>query len=177
MKKQQNIQNEKHRENNKRYNRSKHGLIGKIYQAQKHSSTKRGHVMPSYTLDELRSAVLAMPLYTTLYNAWVDSEYTKDLRPTLDRDDPMLPYTEDNIVLMTHKENADKELKDRITGNNSKCNKAVKQLTKDSTLVNTYHSIAEATRQTGISGSGITQCCKGSTRYSHAGGFKWKYTD
>lgn len=51
--------------------------------------------------------------------------------------------------------------------------KPVSQFSLDGTLIKTYPSIAEAKRQTGI--GNISKCCRGSSRYSTSGGFKWKY--
>jgi len=58
-------------------------------------------------------------------------------------------------------------------------NKSIKKVVqlnlKDSTFIKEYESIAEASRQTGISTSNISTCCRRKTKYS--GGFKWMFKD
>lgn len=39
--------------------------------------------------------------------------------------------------------------------------------------INTYDSLAEASKETKIKDTSIVNCCKG--KYNHAGGFKWEY--
>lgn len=49
----------------------------------------------------------------------------------------------------------------------------VHQYDKRGTLMNTYESMSEASKATGCSGDAISLCCK--EKYTHSGGFKWKY--
>lgn len=51
--------------------------------------------------------------------------------------------------------------------------KPVCQYALDGRLLNTYKSVCEASRQTGISQGDISNCCLG--RYKSAGGFIWKF--
>ena len=46
---------------------------------------------------------------------------------------------------------------------------------KDGTVVAEFYGIRDAARKTGFSSSSISQCCQGSTKYSHVHGFQWKY--
>lgn len=52
--------------------------------------------------------------------------------------------------------------------------KSVNQYTLEGGLLNTYKSVCEASRQTGIDQSSISSCCLGK-RYKSAGGYIWKY--
>lgn len=70
----------------------------------------------------------------------------------------------DNLRWVSHQENIDYSL-----------SKPVAQFSLDGRLLNTYKSINEAERQTGVCQSNIVQCCKGNLGYSHAGNFIWKY--
>lgn len=56
-----------------------------------------------------------------------------------------------------------------------KVSKKVLQFTKQGEFVKEYPSIMEASRQTNINHSNISQCCRGNKNNSHAGGFLWKY--
>ena len=53
--------------------------------------------------------------------------------------------------------------------------KAVLQLSDDLTIIKRYDTIAEASRETGINASCISDTAKGIQK--HAGGFIWKYAD
>lgn len=70
----------------------------------------------------------------------------------------------DNLRWVSHQENIDYSQ-----------SKSVNQYSLDGRLLNTYKSIHEASRQTGVCQSNICQCCKGNLSYKSAGGFVWKY--
>ena len=52
--------------------------------------------------------------------------------------------------------------------------KAVNQI-KDGIIINTFKSISEASRVTGINRGNINQCCLKNRRYKTAGGYEWEY--
>ncbi len=166
---------EKRKISSDKFRRTKKGLLSTIYYTQVSKSKKRNHPKPTYTLNELKQAVMPMELFDTLFNAWVDSNYSKDLRPSLDRIKDELPYTEDNIQLMTWKENNNKGYADRKSGKNTAVNKKVYQYTLNNEYVATYHSIQEADRATGIASSSIGECCRNARNRVKAGNFKWYY--
>ncbi len=155
------------------YSRTKDGLVTKIYCKQRTSSKVRNHAMPEYTLDELREWVFGQENFEELYLNWVESDYVKDLTPSIDRNDDYKPYSFNNITLMTWVENDKKGARDVINGTNNKRSKTVKKLSRDGILIETYYSMSRAFRETGISIGNISECCSG--RRSHAGGFKWSY--
>ena len=53
--------------------------------------------------------------------------------------------------------------------------KPVVQYDMSGNVINTFPSISEAQRVMHI--SGITSCCKRRTRYSHVGGYVWRYAE
>ena len=53
--------------------------------------------------------------------------------------------------------------------------KAVCQYTVDGVLLNTFCSMQEAQRQTGVHASNIIGCCRHRKNFKTAGGFTWKY--
>ncbi len=164
---------QKVRDINLKYRRTKKGVINKIYGDQKFNSTKRGYPLPSYTRLELLELSLATPLFHILFDAWVTSDYEKDLKPSWDRDDDDLPYTFDNLVLMTWEENNRKGCYTRKNGRSTKQTKAVEQFTLDEEYIATYFSMRDASRKTGTPNGGIGQCCN--FKAETAGGFKWQY--
>lgn len=53
--------------------------------------------------------------------------------------------------------------------------KRIMQYTVDGEYIRTFPSIKEMERQTGFDGSPVCKCARGSHRYSHAYGYKWKF--
>lgn len=50
------------------------------------------------------------------------------------------------------------------------------QFDKKGNYITSFPSIAQASRQTGVNATNIWQCANGYSSYSHAGGYKWRYT-
>ncbi len=92
----------------KSYKRSREGLIKSIYANQRQSSRKRKHVYPNYTSSELVSWTLKQVNFEVLYLDWLKSGFNKDMIPSIDRLKDNLPYSLDNIRVITWKENNDK---------------------------------------------------------------------
>ena len=160
-------------ESDKNYRRTKKGMVPKMHSTLRGNSKIRGDVMPDFSAKELREWLFAQPLFHELYNDWKNSDYKKELKPSIDRLNDYEPYTFSNIQLMTWAENKAKGYADRKSGKNGKVNKAVVQLTRSGKLVNEYHSIKHAGRINNISDAMIVHVCKG--RIKSAGGYVWMY--
>jgi len=87
------------------YFKTKGGVITDIYSNEVKSSRERNISPPHYTKKELKLWLLSNPLFHTLYEEWVASNYTSSFKPSLDRRDDMLGYSFDNIILCTWGEN------------------------------------------------------------------------
>ena len=157
------------------YAKTMKGIITKIYAHQKENSIKRGHKPPTYSKREFSEWMFCNPLFHTLYARWLDSNYKKDLIPSVDRKDNKKGYSFSNIELMTWKENSKKADVDQRNGyiNSPKPIRAVYKYNKMFKRVDEFISISEAERETGISNSNISQCCQGKRK--SAGGFMWRY--
>jgi hypothetical protein len=94
----------------KAYRKTEAGVAAQIYSHQRHSSVKRGHPMPSYTREELRTWLFNQSHFKTLFSTWVNSEYAIGLKPSVDRLCNVTPYTMSNIQLITFQENMNKPL-------------------------------------------------------------------
>lgn len=160
--------------NNKMYSRTKEGLLTKIYAHQKHKSKLRQHAQPTYTKEELKGWMFKNS-FEVLYVQWKKSGYLKDLTPSIDRIDDYMPYSLDNIRLVTWQENNKKGQLDRYNGINNKVNKSVCKYDKYMNLIQIYNSISIAGRCNNINPVNISQACKGINKT--AGGFKWKYKE
>lgn len=152
--------------------RTKKGRIYKIYISQKQSSKKRKHNMPNYSKEELYLWATEQQIYTEIYDKWVQSNYSKDLSPSIDRLDDYKPYTLDNIRITNWEDNRRKAHKDRKEGKNNKINKGVVCINNlNNNDIKEFHSLREASRKSGVSRKTISNYLnkKDSIR-----GFKWK---
>ena len=160
-----------------KYYRTKGGLVSKIYAGQKTSSKRRGHSMPNYTREELEGFIFSQPNFEILYSNWANSDFDKNLIPSIDRKDDYKPYTIDNLRLVTWGENNKKGNSDRKNNINRKVNKSVVQMSLDLTVIGCFDSIMDAQRATGVGNSEISKCCRKVSRYKTAGGFIWKFKE
>lgn len=156
-----------------KYVRTKKGVVTKIYSGQSRSSKVRGDLSQNYSKEEFKGWLFSQKNWDGLYNNWVESGYQKDLKPSVDRKDDYLPYTLNNIQLMTWKENRMKYYRDAKNGKNNKQNKVVIQYDLDGNAIKEYYSASQASRELGINVSHIGEVCRGGRKTS--GGFKWKY--
>ena len=157
----------------KKRRRTKEGLLLTIYSHQIEHSKTRGHNFPTYTKQELKDWLFTHVLFEDLYFKWVESDYDKYLIPSIDRINDYLPYTFDNIQLMTWGENDKKGIRDMKNGVNNKQNISVHQINTEGEVINTYYSMNQAERETSIQQSNISEVCSG--RRNIAGGFRWEY--
>ena len=157
------------------YRRTKDGVVSEIYGGQKKHSKDRGHRPPGYTKEELKDWIYSQAIFHELYSEWVNSDFKKRLKPSVDRKDDYIHYCFTNIQLLSWGENESKGHSDRKSGKNNKQNSSVKQFTKDGEFIAIYHSMSEASRQAEVNLSRISLCCKG--KVPHAGGYVWKDSD
>lgn len=130
-----------------KYNKSTLELVvKKIYQSQLLNSSKRGHVPPNYTLQELIEWTKRQPNWNTIYKAYVDSNYQKSLAPSIDRLDNNKPYSIGNIQLVDWRTNIKNASRDSKLGLINKNQRAVRAINLDGTLHKEYISISEAVR-------------------------------
>ena len=157
----------------KMYNRTKHGLVSKIYGHQKSASNKRGHNPPSYTKMELMDWLFNQELFHNLYDKWVESGYKRDLSPSCDRTDDYKGYSLDRIKVMTWRDNLEKSFNDKRNGNNNKQSKSVIATCIDSGESKEYYSLRKASRDIGIDPRRISDVCNG--RFDSYNGYKFKF--
>lgn len=146
---------------NDKYFKTKFGVIIRIYGNQKNKSIKRGHVLPSYDVDELYEWCMVNG-FDELYNNWVKSNYNKLIKPSVDRINDNLPYSIDNIQLVTWEFNNNKAKIDQRSGKLNTVNKlkSVIQYDLDYNILAEFISIREASRITGQSRTNIIKSCK-----------------
>lgn len=157
----------------KKYQKTKEGIITIIHNSQRAASRKRGHRQPTYTIKELQKWCYSQPLFHELYDNWVKSKYDKWMKPSVDRIDDYKGYSLDNIQLMTWRENSNKGHKSRKEGKNNKASKSILQYTACGIFIKEYYSIIQAHRETKINRWNIVSVCNNNKKY--AGGYIWKY--
>ena len=155
------------------YRKSIEGIITQTYSHQKECSINRGHLPPTYTRAELKDWLLAQPHFIPLYNAWVESGYVKNLKPSVDRINDSIGYTFENIQLVTFGENTKKQYDKILTGEKVNFHRKVNQYTLDGKFIQTFNSAREAKRILDKKGIAVTGCCLGT--HPTAGGFYWRY--
>lgn len=156
------------------------GLISKIYSHQKQTSTKRGHELPTYTLDELYEFVTEQEHFKSLYNKWVESRYDRQYTPSIDRLDDRYGYSLDNIQLVTWKQNNTKQYEEIGEEHNNKYTVGVVQYDLEGNKLKEFISVAEASRNTRIAQAGIINCCKGTNGKKNiyrAGQYQFRYAN
>lgn len=176
------------KDESEKYNRTNHyhtieGHITSLWNGQRKRSKDKGWPEPAYSRKELIEWVKSQDNVTELYSNWEANGYAKNFAPSIDRLDDYKPYSFDNIRLVTWETNNLKGTQSQLEGINTKNCRAVRQLTMEGILVKEYFSIMNASRETGISDSKISEAAKGyatRTQGVHknvlsAGGFKWEY--
>ena len=84
-------------------------------------------------------------------------------------------YDLKRLEVKTWGQNKKKGHSDMKSGKNEKCLKIVFQFDKDIKPITSFHSAAEAERQTGIRQTSISSCCRSDRNL--AGGYKWSYKE
>ena len=163
-----------HSERMRSYRRTEHGKIVEIYSKQKKRSKKKGWDGPLYSFDEFKEWVLGNDNWKSLYNEWVNSGYDVNKTPSVDRIDDYDIYKFGNIRLVTWEQNNIKANKDRKNGNNNKVNKAVIMYSKDGEYIREFHSLAAASRFTGVYYSQISKSIK---RGGTCAGYVWEFKE
>lgn len=158
-----------------KYEHTIKGVLTDFYKTQKRSSIKRNHPQPSYTKNELKDWLFENTNFQELYNIWVENNFNKNLKPSIDRLNDYKGYSFNNIQLTTWDKNNKKGNDSRLLGLNRKPLREVIQLDCENNLINTYFSIAEASRITGIKATHIGRVCRNIRK--SAGGYIWKYNN
>ena len=99
------------------YHRNKYkfnGMSRQMIASQRRNSIRRDHPKPAYTLGEFREWLLDNS-FSILYDKFIESNYDTWLIPSVDRINDDLPYTFDNIQLITWRENWEKGMKSNKT--------------------------------------------------------------
>lgn len=156
------------------------GLLRKLYNAMKARSKIRGHALMTFSFSEFVIWAYNND-YKKLYDFWVEEEYSKWLRPSVDRINDYLGYTFDNMQLTTWEINQQKQ-RDDVHNATSTSGKAicvqVEQLTLSGEHIAYFESTQKAADAVGLKNrASITQACSDKYINKTAKGFLWKYVE
>ena len=155
------------------YYKVRDDLIARMYNGMKQRSkekTREFHIDREWFFDYVNNS----PVFEALMLGWIRSNYSKDFVPSVDRINPLLPYTPQNIQLITWKTNTErnhKHMKEGVYGNT----KPVLQLDQNMRKIKEFVSASEAMRQTKIDQSDISKVARGLR--ASAGGYYWMFKE
>ena len=155
------------KEHVKKFYKTRRGLLQRIFYSQKRTAEKRSHVTIYYSRKAFEKFGMGSRLNHSLFNAWEDSGYNKDRKPSCDRIDPNKGYSMGNIQWMTHHDNQVKGIEEHI----KKLSIPICQRTLSGEFIRIWSSSREATRCTGVANGSISCCING--KFKTAGGFTW----
>lgn len=169
------------RKRSEKIRHTKSGLVSSMIRNQRKRCRERGHEMPTYTLDELKSWVFSQPNFEILFNEWVISGFNRWKKPSIDRIDEKISYNFSNIRLVTWQENLDNQsLKHRAGINTKKVkeHKAVKATHLHSGETLFFCSMSSAERYFRAKGlpayqGSISAVCRGRNK-KHLD-YKWEF--
>jgi len=154
------------KERSKLVSKTKRGVITKLYGAQVSHSKARNVEGPTYTKKWFFDWLTSQPEFHRLFHIWVINDYDKWSKPSVDRKDELLGYTEYNIELVTWEQNHFKET--------ARQSKEVFQFSLEGFLIAKFESISKASKKTSIPSANILRACyKPEART--AGGYKWQF--
>jgi len=148
--------------NTRNYRRTIKGILTNTYQHQK----LRHEV--EYSLKELHDRYITDKKMIRLHKEWVNSGYNKQMKPSLDRIDCFKHYSLENLNLMTWAEN---RYKQRMEFKRIRARKVYQIL--NNKVVNTYKSVSDVVRKTGVHQGNLSSCLNGNRNY--VSGYKWSY--
>lgn len=143
----------------KRFTRSEEGLVNQMYSGMRARTKRKGLPPLNFTKEEFL-AFLNTTDIADLYDSWVNSNFCKDLKPSVDRKNDYLGYSLDNIQITTTKENITSYYYDAKSGKNTKTAKGVYQYSLEGVLIKYHHSLASAARELNTSATNIRLAAK-----------------
>lgn len=157
------------------YQKTKNGLVTRIYSQQKSNSKLRGHNPPNYTKQELKEWLYSQKRFHELYSNWVASGYESNLSPSCDRTENAQCYSLERLLVMTWKQNRENAYTDIRSGKLVCTHKPVIGTHKITGEIIEFVSLNQAERETGILANNIGKCCLEKKHNKSAGEYFWKF--
>ena len=155
--------------NTQAYRRTKLGVLTNAYNKQIERCKKYNRDIPTYSLKEFQDKFWNDNKFNSIYWAWVEGGFKKEIKPSFDRIDATKSYSFNNIQILTWQENREKGDKEKINIYTT----ALNMYDIQGNFIKSFNSTKDAVRETGINQSLITGCCRG--KYSRAKDYVFKY--
>lgn len=126
----------------------------RMYNNQMSNAKGRGDNPPTYSFEWFKEFLYTNG-FNELYQKYLENNRFKDLAPSVDRINPNISYIEDNIQLLTWKENHLKGIKEDIITKNSVI-KVIHYIDNKYTI---YNSTGEASKELNLSNKHIYSSC------------------
>lgn len=152
----------------RKFRKTKKGVLTNLYNKQIHRSIKKGVPVPAYSLTRLHELFLNDNKFNRLFNEWVSNGYNKQFKPTIDRISCKLPYTEENIQVLSW---ADNRYKQRMETNIFRATPIVQKM--GDLVIREFKSVKDAVIKTSLSQGNISSCLTGKRKT--CGGYNWEY--
>ena len=128
----------------------------RMYNNQRSNARGRGMEIPTYSFEWFKE-FLVQNGFNEKYQYYLDNNKNKDLAPSVDRINPNISYTEDNIQLITWRENHLKGAEDRmILEVRGGLTKVIHYIDNKHII---YNSILEASKELNLPDSHIYRSC------------------
>lgn len=147
-------------ENTSRWRKTKRGLVTNLF----HKMKSRNKV--DFDLSYLHEFANSSK-FDRIYKEWVESNYCKQLKPSIDRIDNKKGYLKDNIQWLTWAENRYKQTMERRHRSPK-----VAQLVNNK-IIKIYKSQKDAVNKTGLSQGNLSEALRGKRKL--CGGYQWIY--
>lgn len=151
----------------KKYRRSPKGVLTNMYNNQKVRNIKKGFGEIGYSLEWFHREFLENNKFIRLFNEWVESNYSKAKKPTIDRINNKKGYTKDNIHLLTWADNRFKQSMER----RSRKGRVYQML--NGKVINIWKSQREAYIKLNLQQSMLSLALTGKCKTAY--GYEWKY--
>ena len=160
------------REYQKKYLRTEEGYINDLYH---HIKQRSGTKELKFDKSQFKKWLKHQDNYNFLFQQWKESNFDKNLYPSVDRLDDYKRYEFSNMQLITWEENNKKGCKSRVEGINTKAAKGVCKIDPISgEILEIYPSIRFARRKNKYrSHSNISKVCKNKSGTAY--GYTWRY--
>jgi len=160
----------KFKTSNEVYRHKATGLLTNLYQKLKTRNVKNGYGELNFSLMQFKNWSANDPRFFRLFRAWVCDDYSKEFKPSIDRINPYLGYSFENMQWLTWNENYIKGINEVI----SKKKKPI-IMTKGAAIIGKFRSIKDAQYFLNLSSNGdISRALLNNNRTVNGYGFKYE---
>jgi hypothetical protein len=158
------------KERDLRWSRTIWGLFKIISQRHRFRCENKNWPPPDYDAQYLYDRYNNDVKFIRVYKEWIDSGYIKKKTPSIDRINNKLPYSRNNIHILTWEEN---QYKSRMEIKNR--SRPIERINPETGEIVVFASIQRAVAALNLSQAGINGCVCG--RLQRYKGFIWRYKD